>query len=477
MAAAINGLQVIPVIPTLRPGLVEVRNSRVDGGGRQGGRRAQSSAGLLLADIQKAWSSNCWRSAQLRGRCRSTLGGGEGTAERDSDERRRTIVTQPPPPPSPEPHVNGAGVERPLGEKQSQNRAEAEKGGDEGLGIEKGEGDGGAAERPLLEALVVKVVEVASEAGDVLESTAETVAGVGELDLAPPEAGPSSPAGPAPIDEKEERGAALITVGFWVSAAALFGVVVGLRSGVSKASEFFAGYLLEQSLSVDNLFVFVLIFSYFKVPVSSQRRVLTYGIAGAVVFRGLLIGLGGVALQNFEALNLAFAAILLFSSYKLLSDSSDDGDDDLSDNFLVKLCRRVIPVSSTYDEDRFWTVVNGSTMATPLLLTLAVVELSDVAFAVDSIPAVFGVTKDPYIVFSSNIFAILGLRSLYTLISGSLRELDYLQPAVAVVLGFIGSKMVADFFGYHVSTEVSLGVVATLLGGGLFLSLRYPKDE
>lgn len=235
-----------------------------------------------------------------------------------------------------------------------------------------------------------------------------------------------------------------------VSTAVAFGIGIGLKEGVGKASEFFAGYLLEQSLSVDNLFVFVLVFKYFKVPLMYQNRVLTYGIAGAIVFRFTLILLGTATLQKFEAVNLLLAAVLLYSSFKLFA--SEEDDTDLSDNFIVKTCQRFIPVTSSYDGNRFFTKQDIIWKATPLLLTVAVIELSDIAFAVDSIPAVFGVTRDPFIVLTSNLFAILGLRSLYTLISEGMEELEYLQPSIAVVLGFIGLKMILDFFGiYNIS--------------------------
>ncbi|KAL3642533.1 hypothetical protein CASFOL_013348 [Castilleja foliolosa] len=240
-------------------------------------------------------------------------------------------------------------------------------------------------------------------------------------------------------------GTSLRTVGLCVFSAVAFGVGLGFKDGIGKASEFFAGYLLEQSLSVDNLFVFVLIFKYFKVPLSYQNQVLSYGIAGAVVFRLSLILLGTATLQRFEAVNLFLATILLYSSFKLFAE--DGEDTDLSDNFIVKTCQKFIPVTSNYDGNRFITLQDGVWKATPLLLTVAVIELSDIAFAVDSIPAVFGVTRDPFIVISSNLFAILGLRSYYTLISESMADLEYLQPAIGVVLGFIGCRMILDFFG------------------------------
>ncbi|XP_065857190.1 thylakoid membrane protein TERC, chloroplastic isoform X2 [Euphorbia lathyris] len=274
--------------------------------------------------------------------------------------------------------------------------------------------------------------------------------------------------------EHENYSTSIRTVALCVGAAVAFGIGIGLKDGVGKASEFFAGYILEQSLSVDNLFVFVLVFKYFKVPLMYQNRVLSYGIAGAIIFRLSLILLGTATLQRFEAVNLGLAAILLYSSFKLFASEEDDSD--LSDNFLVKTCQRYIPVTSNYDGNRFITNQDGVWKATPLLLTVAVIELSDIAFAVDSIPAVFGVTRDPFIVFSSNLFAILGLRSLYTLISEGMAELEYLQPSIAVVLGFIGCKMILDYFGIHVSTEASLGVVATSLSAGVILSLLKKSD-
>ncbi|KAJ6798781.1 thylakoid membrane protein TERC, chloroplastic isoform X1 [Iris pallida] len=280
---------------------------------------------------------------------------------------------------------------------------------------------------------------------------------------------------PSSADEQDHRASSVRNVILCVSAAVTFGIALGLKEGVGKASEYFAGYLLELSLSIDNLFEFVLIFKYFKVPGSYQSTVLSYGIAGAVIFRAIMIVLGTATLQRFEAVNLLLASILLYSSYKMFS--AEEEETDLSDNFVVKTCQKVIPVTDFYDGDRFFTIQDGIRKATPLLLTLAVIEVSDIAFAVDSIPAVFGVTRDPFIVFTSNMFAISGLRSLYLLISGSLSELDYLQPAVGVVLGFIGTKMILDFFGYRISTMVSLGVVATSLIAGVLLSLLKRSDD
>ncbi|KAL6574789.1 hypothetical protein OROMI_012074 [Orobanche minor] len=268
----------------------------------------------------------------------------------------------------------------------------------------------------------------------------------------------------------------LRTVGICVFSAVTFGVGLGFKDGVCKASEFFAGYLLEQSLSVDNLFVFVLIFKYFKLPLSYQIE------SGAFLWYCGCSSLSVVINTSwnsnasvFEAVNLLLATVLLYSSFKLFAE--DDEDSDLSDNFIVKTCQKFIPVTSNYDGNRFITTQDGVWKATPLLLTVAVIELSDIAFAVDSIPAVLGVTRDPFIVFSSNLFAILGLRSYYTLISESMSDLEYLQPAIGVVLGFVGCKMILEFFGLHISTEVSLGLVATSLTSGVLLSLIKRTDR
>lgn len=280
---------------------------------------------------------------------------------------------------------------------------------------------------------------------------------------------------PVPVSSVTKKGSAIRRVTLVILAAVLFGVSIALKDGAEKASEYFAGYLLEQSLSVDNLFVFVLVFKYFKVPKEYQNRVLSYGIAGAVVFRAVMIVLGVATIQKFEAVNLLLALILLFTSYKLFAQEEEESD--LSENFIVKTCQKFIPVTDFYDDDRFFTSKDGLWKATPLLLTLAVIELSDIAFAIDSIPAVFGVTRDPLIILSSNIFAISGLRSLYVLISESMAELEYLQPAIGIVLGFIGTKMVFDFFGYHIPTEASLAIVTTCLSGGVILSLRKASKE
>lgn len=260
----------------------------------------------------------------------------------------------------------------------------------------------------------------------------------------------------------------------WVLSAAMFGL--GLFFGVGRdiSEQFFAGYLLEQSLSVDNLLVFLLLFDYFKVPLASQDRVLNYGIYGAIVMRAIMIGLGAVALKQFHAVLLIFAGVLIYSSASVLLGGEEEGADeeDMSENKIVQFSRNLIDSSDKFDGDKFFTMMEGGVKkATPLFICMIAVEVSDVVFAVDSIPAVFGVTENPLVVFTSNMFAIMGLRSLYTILSKAASDLEYLEPAVAIVLGFIGCKMVAEFFGVEVPTIYSLGVVATMLTGGVGLSL------
>ena len=237
-------------------------------------------------------------------------------------------------------------------------------------------------------------------------------------------------------------------------------------------------YLVEQSLSVDNLFVFILLFEYFKVPAALQARALKWGIVGAVAMRGVMIAVGVELVQRFRSVTLVFAAILLASSLKLLMEDDHDGGDDMGDNAVIKLGRKICGGVDYFDGDRFFTVDNGKKVATPLLLCVVCIELSDFVFAVDSIPAVLAISKDPFIVYSSNVFAIAALRSLYQVLAAAIAELPYLRPAVALILGFVGVKMLAEYFHRHIPTTVSLAIITSILGGGVLLSLlNKPKKE
>lgn len=274
-------------------------------------------------------------------------------------------------------------------------------------------------------------------------------------------------------------GRALFRLGAWVGAACAFGVGVTATLGARAGQAYFAGYVLEQSLSVDNLFVFVLIFQYFRVPPPHQKKILDYGIYSAAVLRLVVIVLGTELLQRFEPLLLVFAAVLLYSSYGILvADEGDDADGDLSHNAVVQACRKVFRVTDQYDEGRFFTVgADGVRRATPMLVALATVEVSDVVFAVDSIPAVFGVTRDPFLVYTSNLFAIASLRSLYAFVATAVEELRYLQTSVGWVLAFVGVKIVVEYAGVDVPTELSLAVVLVLLSAGVVASLLVPEPS
>jgi len=262
----------------------------------------------------------------------------------------------------------------------------------------------------------------------------------------------------------------------WFSLSLVFGVCIGFSLGVNKAEEYFTGYILEQSLSVDNLFVFVLVFKYFQVPEENQERVLAWGIGGAVILRALVIVAGLSALEIFEPLLLVLALVLILSALNILFEG-DDESTDLSQNYVVQLCRNSMKFSESYDGDRFFTLEDGISKGTPLLIALIVIELSDIIFAVDSIPAIFGVTKDPLLVYASNLFAIVGLRSLFSVLSTAVLEFAYLQTTVACILIFVGAKMIADYFGLHLSPVVSLGVIVTMLSSGIVASIVAPAKD
>lgn len=263
-----------------------------------------------------------------------------------------------------------------------------------------------------------------------------------------------------------------------VAFSSLCGFGMFYAMGTTSGIEFFTAYLVELSLSVDNLFVFLLLFDFFDVPTLYQNRVLNYGILGSVVMRAVMIGLGSAVLERFRAVLLVFAGILIYSSGVALFPASDEEEEeDMSENAVVRFSQSLFPTTDLYDGENFFTLVDGVKMATPLLICLVAVELSDIVFAVDSIPAVFGVTEDPFIVFTSNMCAILGLRSLYSILSKAAADLKYLETSVALVLGFIGSKLVAEYAGYNIPMTLSLVIVLSMLGGGVGLSLLVADDE
>ena len=260
-------------------------------------------------------------------------------------------------------------------------------------------------------------------------------------------------------------------VGIWMTLALLFAAGIYVWSGANNALLFLTGYLIEQSLSVDNIFVIVMIFSYFRVPKKYEHRVLFWGILGALVMRAIFIGFGSLLIQKVSWILYVFGAFLIFTGARMALKREDEFDEH---NAIRRLARRYLRVSNEYDGQHFFTVQNGKRLATPLLPVLLVVEVTDLIFAVDSIPAIFAVTTDAFLVYTSNIFAILGLRSMYFLLSGIVHRFVYLQYGLAVILVFVGLKMIAADF-VHVPTPVSLGVIVLALGVSIAASLARSK--
>lgn len=241
----------------------------------------------------------------------------------------------------------------------------------------------------------------------------------------------------------------------------------------TKSLEFLTGYLIEKSLAVDNVFIFLMIFTYFAVPPQYQKRVLMIGILGAIVLRSIMIVVGGWLLSQFHWVLYVFGAFLILTGIKMWWAAGKESD--LEDNPALKLLRRIMPVSKNYDGEKFWTIENGTKIATPLLMVICLIALTDVIFAVDSIPAIFAITNDPFIVLTSNVFAILGLRAMYFLLAAIASKFHLLNYGLAVVLCFIGTKMcLVDV--YKVPVGMSLGVVVAILAITMFASVRYPKS-
>jgi tellurite resistance protein TerC len=255
----------------------------------------------------------------------------------------------------------------------------------------------------------------------------------------------------------------------WVTVALLFNLAIYLYAGPQAGLEFLTGYLVEKSLAVDNIFVIAMIFSYFAVPAMYQHRVLFWGILGALVMRGAFIAAGAYALERWHWVIYVFGGILLLTGIKMATRKADETFEAES-NPVVRLARRFVPLTTRYDGQKFWTVENGRRVATPLFLVLLLVEVTDLVFAVDSIPAIFAITRDPFLVYTSNVFAILGLRSMYFLLAGIIHKFVYLKYGLSLVLVFVGAKMLLQDV-VKVPTAVSLGVIATLIGGSIAASL------
>lgn len=279
---------------------------------------------------------------------------------------------------------------------------------------------------------------------------------------------------------------ALKRTGIWIAVALGFGAVVyfmyenpvaGATASVAGHQAFVqyvTGYILEWSLSVDNIFVIAIIFTYMNIPMQYQYRVLFWGIVGAIVLRGLMIAAGAALIHAFDWTFYLFGAILIFSAARMLR--SEDDEFDPGKSVLIKLARKVYPITDQLDGNKFFTRLSGASAATPLFVTLLFVDLADVVFAVDSIPAIFAVTQDPFLVFTSNAFAILGLRSLYFAVAGLMALFKYLKISLVFVLGFIGVKMLLHHH-VEISNLLSLGVIVIFLSIGVMASVWTNKRD
>lgn len=265
---------------------------------------------------------------------------------------------------------------------------------------------------------------------------------------------------------------ALIWSGVWIALALAFNVFVYYDFGKQKALEFLTGYILEKSLSVDNIFVFVLLFGYFKVPGEYQHKVLFWGVLGALILRAALIAVGAIMIAKFHWVIYLFGAFLVFTGFRMAKQSEEDIHPE--DNFLIRLFRKLFPVTNEYHGEKFFVKIDGKKVATPLFIVLLAIEFTDLVFAFDSIPAIFAVTKDPFIVYTSNIFAILGLRSLYFALAGVIHKFHYLKIGLAMILIFIGAKMLMSDL-YKVPVTYSLAVIGIILAASVVTSLVKPK--
>jgi tellurite resistance protein TerC len=262
-----------------------------------------------------------------------------------------------------------------------------------------------------------------------------------------------------------------IWTGVWVALALLFAAALFFVEGRHVALTFLTGYVIEESLSVDNIFVMVLIFEYFRVPKNVQHRVLFYGILGALVMRGLFIAAGTALITRFHWVLYVFGALLVVTGIRMARKKDEEFDGERSR--VVRTVRRILPVSADYHGSHFFAVENSRRVATPLLLVLVLVEFTDLIFAIDSIPAIFGVTTDPFIVFTSNIFAVLGLRSLYFLLAAVVDRFHLLKYGLALILSFVGFKMLTERF-IEIDIVLSLSIILAVLAVSILASLLWP---
>ncbi len=246
------------------------------------------------------------------------------------------------------------------------------------------------------------------------------------------------------------------------------------HNGATAAVQFFLGYLVEEALSLDNIFVMAVIFAKFRVPAKHQHRVLFWGIIGAQIMRGIMIGAGAAVIEQWQWITYIFGLFLIFTAFKMFF--SGDNEVDPENNILVRWARRLYPVTPGYVEGKFFVQLDGKRAITPLFLVLLVIESTDLLFAVDSVPAVFGITQDPFLVFTSNIFAILGLRSMYFALAAVLEKFRYLEYSLVFLLAFIGVKMLLAYF-FHISPTISLAIIGGILATGVIASILRPEQH
>lgn len=271
-----------------------------------------------------------------------------------------------------------------------------------------------------------------------------------------------------------KRAAALSA--FWISVGSAFGLFIFFATGDADLTvKYYAGYVIEEMMSIDNLFVFIIIFAYFRVPDEYQHKALFFGIVGALTFRILFILAGIELLNRFDIMIYIFGAVLIFTAVKTVM-KRENGKASAEENFFVRLCRRFMKVSDEYDGDRLFTRKDGIRIATPLLLTVIVLEMTDIIFAFDSIPAVLAITTDTFIVYSSNVFAILGLRSIYFVLRNALSRLAYLKYGLGAILAFVGMKMLLSDV-YHIDVIVSLAVILAIIAVTVLLSVTLSKER
>lgn len=268
---------------------------------------------------------------------------------------------------------------------------------------------------------------------------------------------------------------AAVMVSAWISLALLFGAAIWLFEGPHHALEFYTGYVLEYSLSIDNMFVFIMIFGYFAVPNELQPKVLLWGILGAVAMRFLFIFVGVQLISAFAWMIYVFGALLIITAIKMLMQKEDDKFDP-SQSFILKVFKKIMPIKTDYHGENFFIKDNAKWFATPLFAALLVIEMSDVIFAIDSIPAILGITQDTFLVYSSNIFAIIGLRSLYFLLSGMAGKFPYLKYGISVILFFVGVKMIVSHF-VKIPVPASLGIIIFILAVSMLASKFFPPKE